>query len=447
MLGNSIRVIGQAILPILLVLSFTGCFGGGGGSSTTSSAPVISNLQYSPQSTFLNNGDGSIIVNATFNFTDNDGDLSSYSLDIFDSNNSLIDSLSGDVSGTSGIISGTLHASLIINTTIVDDYQFELYLTDSIGNQSNILSGLFSVLGPVKTASTIPNTGVNKCYNQSSIIDCPLEGKAFYGQDFHYSSNEMSFTDNADGTVTDNVTLLMWHQIASIPTYNWYEASGTYDATYNASSINVCDALAVGAHTDWRLPTRRELESIVNYGTGEPSAIDAIYFPNGNFEYWSVTDDGLNARFVDFTDGSVRQGEKLSSKYVRCVRGVLWGGNVFVDNGDGTVSDSQTGLMWQWAYDQGRDWEEQLSYCEGLTLAGHADWRLPDIKELETLIGAESDVSTGSGIYCSSSTIADYQDSVWLIQFSQTSNYGDVFRHAAGSSKHFCASFYFRCVR
>jgi hypothetical protein len=420
MLEKDIRAIRRVILPILLILSLMGCGGGGGSSSASSSAPVISNLQYLPQSTFLNNGDGLITMNASVDFTDQDGDLFSYSLSIFDSTGSLIDNLSGDIAGVSGIISGAISTSLIINSTVVGDYPFELYLSDSKGNKSNILSGLFTVIGPTETISAIPDTGVKKCYNASSIIDCPAKGEVFYGQDLHYSSNAMSFTDNSDGTVTDNVTSLMWHQIVNIPTYNWYEASGTYDVTFNSSSLSVCESLALGGHTDWRLPMRRELESIVDYGEGEPSAIDTTYFPNGGVaEYWSLTDDGLNARFVDFTDGSVHLGEKLSSKYVRCVRGAPWGGSVFIDNGDGTVSDSQSGLMWQWSFEQGRNWEEQLSFCEGLALAGHADWRLP----------------------------ADYQDSVWLIQFSQTSNSGDVFRHAAGSSKHFCSSFYFRCVR
>jgi hypothetical protein len=191
---------------------------------------------------------------------------------------------------------------------------------------------------------------------------------------------------------------------------------------------------------------RRELESIIDYGSGEPSAIDTAYFPNGNFEYWSSTEDGASARYVDYTNGSVLLGEKFNSKYVRCVRGTPWGDNAFVNNGDGTVSDSKTGLMWQSSGSQGRNWEEQLSYCERLNLATHTDWRLPDIKELQTLVGAEAHVSTEQGIYCSSTTIADYHDSVWLVQFAKSSNYGDVFQHAAGSSKHFCGSFYFRCV-
>ena len=111
------------------------------------------------------------------------------------------------------------------------------------------------------------------------------------------------------------------------------------------------------------------------------------------------------------------------------------------------MTDTLSDLMWQWAGQGNCDWQEMLAYCEGLDFAGHADWRVPDIKELETIVGAEAYLSIGQGVYCSSTTIADDNASIWLIQFSSTSNYGDVFQHGAGTSKYFCASFYFRCVR
>jgi hypothetical protein len=66
----------------------------------------------------------------------------------------------------------------------------------------------------------------------------------------------------------------------------------------------------------------------------------------------------------------------------------------FIDNSDGTVLDSRTGLMWEQKTDDGgvRDkdntytWKDALAYCENLTLGGHDDWRLPTIKELSSLV-------------------------------------------------------------
>lgn len=48
-----------------------------------------------------------------------------------------------------------------------------------------------------------------------------------------------------------------------------------------------------------------------------------------------------------------------------------------VDNGDGTVTDTKTGLMWQKADAGTMNWETAIAYCKKLMLAGHSDWRLP----------------------------------------------------------------------
>ena len=59
----------------------------------------------------------------------------------------------------------------------------------------------------------------------------------------------------------------------------------------------------------------------------------------------------------------------------------------FVDNGDGTVSDKRTGLMWQKATDATkRKWSDARTYCESLTFAGHSDWRMPSYAELESIL-------------------------------------------------------------
>lgn len=63
----------------------------------------------------------------------------------------------------------------------------------------------------------------------------------------------------------------------------------------------------------------------------------------------------------------------------------------FIDNGDGTVTDTQKGLIWQKS-DDGitRNWEAALSYCESLGLANKNDWRLPNVRELESIIDRDS---------------------------------------------------------
>ena len=59
----------------------------------------------------------------------------------------------------------------------------------------------------------------------------------------------------------------------------------------------------------------------------------------------------------------------------------------FLNNSDGTVTDAKTGLMWA-AKDNGIpiNWPDALSYCQNYTGGGHTDWRLPNVKELQSMI-------------------------------------------------------------
>lgn len=59
---------------------------------------------------------------------------------------------------------------------------------------------------------------------------------------------------------------------------------------------------------------------------------------------------------------------------------------LFTNNGNGTVTDSTTGLMWQQGEAGWNIWTRSKSYCEGLSLGGQSGWRLPTITELTSLI-------------------------------------------------------------
>ena len=71
--------------------------------------------------------------------------------------------------------------------------------------------------------------------------------------------------------------------------------------------------------------------------------------------------------------------------------GVAWPSPRFTDNGDGTVTDNLTGLMWAQNanLDGTNTWADALTYVNALDLAGHDDWRLANVNELESLINAE----------------------------------------------------------
>ncbi|MFO8071460.1 MAG: DUF1566 domain-containing protein [Polyangia bacterium] len=65
---------------------------------------------------------------------------------------------------------------------------------------------------------------------------------------------------------------------------------------------------------------------------------------------------------------------------------------VETQSGDTFVADAATGLEWQQVSTNGMvSWKDALAHCEGLSFAGHDDWRLPDVVELSTLVDDEKE--------------------------------------------------------
>ncbi len=258
-------------------------------------------------------------------------------------------------------------------------------------------------VGAGEPGFAIPDTGQDRCYGPRAEIAFPSPGQEYFGQDAQYRTNTPKYRDNGDGTVSDLVTGLMWQKTPNSTKLNQAEAEA-----YAAGFI-------LAGHDDWRLPTIKELFSLVdfrgNMHTRTPY-IDTRYF---DFQYPAsdIGEEGrpgerrMDAQYCsatrylgitmgrdrsafgfNFADGRIKSYPLEASRYVRCVRGQAdYGRNRFVANGDGTVTDTASGLTWQQA-DSGRtfDWPGALQYAEALTLGGHDDWRLPDVKELQSIV-------------------------------------------------------------
>ena len=243
----------------------------------------------------------------------------------------------------------------------------------------------------------------------------------FFGQDAQYQGNQPAYRDNADGTVTDLVTGLMWQKNPG-PKKTFAEA---------VAGATTC---RVGGYTDWRLPSIKELYSLILFSgedvdpfatdtSDQKPFIDTDYFgfvygdpAKGervidsqiatSTKYVSTTMGGNETMFgVNFADGrikgypcgSVRSGRPAKGFYVFYVRGnTKYGKNDFHNNGDGTITDRATGLTWT-EFDSGHlkagehkdgklNWEQALRWTEDLEFAGHSDWRLPNAKELQSII-------------------------------------------------------------
>ena len=292
----------------------------------------------------------------------------------------------------------------------------------------------------------LPDTGINKCYNQKQEITCPELGEPFYGQDAQFMGPQPAYEDNKDGTVTDLNTGLMWQQGDSqndAGARTWQEAND-YCATLTLPS---------GVYSDWRIPNCRELISLSLYDRRYP-AITTTYFPNClSSDYWSSSPQVANPNLkwcALFSYGYLHDGVE-SRNYVRCVRGKPTPAPVLHDNDNGTITDSITGLVWQKDDTQndsgGRSWEEALDYCNCLTLADRSDWRLPNIRELESIVDWQrSDPAINTtyfpncraSFYWSNSTRTVELDDAWYIYFWHGS--------MSYSTKVYCR-FYVRCVR
>ena len=116
--------------------------------------------------------------------------------------------------------------------------------------------------------------------------------------------------DNGDGTVTDESTGLIWQQETPI-SLCWTDA------------IRFCSDMKLAGYTDWRLPTIKELQSLVDYSRYNP-AIDTTYFPTAvSSLYWSSTTYASNTLLVwgvYFYNGHDYTNYKNGSLYVRAVR-------------------------------------------------------------------------------------------------------------------------------
>jgi hypothetical protein len=123
--------------------------------------------------------------------------------------------------------------------------------------------------------------------------------------------NLASYTDNGNGTVTDNVTGLMWQQAVPAGTYTWEEAKA------------YCQTLTLADHGDWRLPSRIEVVSIVDFGPSSP-AINTTYFPSTPSDYFwsssSLAGSSSYAWLVDFGFGRTYYLPGSNPSFVRCVR-------------------------------------------------------------------------------------------------------------------------------
>jgi C1A family cysteine protease/putative hemolysin len=360
------------------------------------------------------------------------------------------------------------------------------YRVCAIDNAQNTSSGATISAKPFgeTTAVDLPKTGQTICFDAYGNVclcgdlDCPRnqDGRMRAG----YPWPDPRFIVNGD-CVIDNLTGLMWAKSPDSIQIDWQQA-----VDY-ANNLILCD------YTDWRLPNVNELESLVNAGQANPAQwLNLQGFSNiHDAPYWSSTTFASiieGAWLIDFgsLDGRGRNGGVLGdyksrNTYVLPVRGtttpptqlwktgqmtsyapgddgdvqagVSWPNPRLTDNGNGTLRDNLTGLVWlkdancistrypsfdnDSSIRDGRvTWQHALEFVAGINsglfancAAGQSDWRLPNRKELFSLIDfsrwepalpyghlfVNLDIMTPPTCYWSSTTQVSYRENAWWI--------------------------------
>ena len=346
---------------------------------------------------------------------------------------------------------------------------------------------------------TIEDSGQTKFYDSSVQITAPKPGDPYYGEDAQFSRNPPVYRVSNDGlTVYDNNTGLTWQRspdtngdgsLTSADKLTWTNVQG-YPTKLNVMNF--------GGYNDWRIPTIKELYSLINFKGTDPSPTSAStsgltpFIDANNFKFaYGQTDKGeriIDSQYasrtldvsngsngqklfgVNFADGRIKgygltmpgpSGQSLAGSsglpgmggtnprgnsitrqaagqfpggpgglppmgnggmsgqtgtsllgakpksadktfFLICVRGNTdYGENIFVNNGDGTITDRATGLTWSRDDSStGMNWKDALTWVQtknSLNYLGYSDWRLPNAKELESIVDyTRSPDTTGS---------------------------------------------------
>jgi len=327
---------------------------------------------------------------------------------------------------------------------------------------------------------TLPETGQKTCYDETgAVISCVgtgQDGELRKGMAWP-APRFVAGTGAQVECVTDKLTGLMWPKNANL---------ANSPMTWQAA-LDYSNSLTHCGYSDWRLPNKKELFSLIDQSQYDP-ALPAVHpfinvsttpmywssssvisghndhawgvgmfhgnvftdvkIDNNATSVWPVRDGDLGNSTIQLPETGQKTCYDETGIAISCTgtgqdgelkKGVTWPNPRFV-SGTGTeaecVTDRLTGLMWpkNASLIGAKPWNEALRYSNNLTLCGHSDWRLPNIKELESLGNAET-TSVGwlitegfynvhPGDYWSSSFCAADPENVWVV-----STYGDANLH------------------
>ncbi len=235
------------------------------------------------------------------------------------------------------------------------------------------VGGSCTVKTPKPGTGKWPDSFRQYCTDDKTSIPCAAAKGTDMLQDGFTPGHQPTYAPQETNVVEDKITELHWR------------------TDFGMETRNTADSYCKGLGSEWRVPSYLELSSLIDYGGFDP-AID-----EGTFQtppaapltklrvFWtsSKSSDLTRNWAIDFTGGLPLSFGDIPTHAVRCVREALSG--EIVETGCATVSDSRTGLMWKRGV-ASYDWPAALQYCDDLKHADMTDWRLPSLKEIQTVV-------------------------------------------------------------
>jgi hypothetical protein len=285
-----------------------------------------------------------------------------------------------------------------------------------------------------RTAKVISDANFTALRSTDKLIDLPRSGQqvSYISGDDAAAAHGIAwpttrFIDNHDGTVSDELTGLMWLQDAGcMATHNWNSALAAANQLANGA-CGLTDGSSAG---QWRMPNIGELESLVDVSQSNPALTTGHPFSNVAASYWSSTTyrgDTSEAWVIRFSDGRyINDGSsnvKTSAHALWAVKSASHSGAValpatgqfivyatgddasllkgvrmpyprFIDNNNGTLTDTVTGLTWlKRANCIHADWASAIAtvntlandQCGLVDGSSAGQWRMPNRNEMLTL--------------------------------------------------------------
>lgn len=161
----------------------------------------------------------------------------------------------------------------------------------------------------------MPDSRTEFCTDGDQLaVSCDMTPATVAGQDGHTRINVPNYTPNGD-TILDSVTGLTWQRPIG-------RDAGGGDLFTHAEASAYCSTLNLGGMTGWRLPSRIELVSIVDYGRSMP-AIDTAFTDTPGLDLWTSStfnNDPDTGWVVNFEFGLTGASPRMTGNRVRCVR-------------------------------------------------------------------------------------------------------------------------------